>query len=190
MLENLVKKNRSYRKFKEQKGISNKIIKDIINLARLSPSSANKQPLKYIILNKKDDTKKIFPHLNWAGYLKDWDGPVKGERPAAYILVLGDQNISNNFETDAGIAMQTILLGATEKNINGCILGSINREAIRSIYNIEKKHRLLYVIALGMPAEEIKIENLPTDGDIKYWRDENGIHHVPKRELDNIIINT
>lgn len=188
MLKELVQENRSYRRFKEQKRITYKTMKEIINLARISPSSSNKQPLKYIVLNKKENSKKIFPYLNWAGYLKDWDGPIKGKRPSGYIIVLGDKTISSNFKTDAGIAMQSILLGATEKKLNGCILGAIDRKSIRNIYNIEEKFEILYVVAIGVPDEEVKLEKLPTNGEIKYWRDKNGIHHVPKRSLENIII--
>ena len=129
----------------------------------------------------------IFPSLAWAGYLKNWPGPEKRERPSAYIIVLGDNTVSESFQYDAGIASQSILLGATEKGLGGCNIGSIDRNLLRKNLNIPKRYEILLVIALGKPKEKIVIEK-STQGDIKYYRDKNDVHHVPKRPLDEIII--
>ena len=188
MLKDLIKKNRSYRRFYENKKISKKTLREIIDLARLSASAANRQPLKYIITTSKEVNKKIFKELSWAGYISDWDGPQKGERPAAYITILGDKDITKNYWDDPGIAAQSILLGAVEKNLGGCILGAINKENIRIKLNIPEKFQILYVIALGKPKEKVVIDSSSDKGDIKYWRDENKVHHVPKRDLSEIII--
>ena len=187
MLKDLILKNRSYRRFDENISIPEDTLKEFIDLARLSASGANRQPLKYIINNKKDINEKIFPALAWAAYLTDWEGPVKGERPSAYIIILGDKNITNTFGVDHGIASQSILLGAVEKGFGGCILASINKDELRKNLNINERYDILLVIALGKPKEEVIIEEVKNN-DIKYWRVDKKIHHVPKRSLDEIII--
>ncbi len=188
MLKELILKNRSYRRFYEEENIDNSTLADLVDLARLSASGANKQPLKYITSTNREINEKIFSCLAWAAYLKDWDGPEKGERPNAYIIILGDKNISTSFGCDHGIATQSILLGAVEKGYGGCIIGSIKKEDLSRLLMIPDQFEILLVIALGKPKEKIIIEEISSDGDIKYYRDVNGIHHVPKRKLEDIII--
>jgi len=188
MLKELILKNRSYRRFYEEENIDNSTLADLVDLARLSASGANKQPLKYITSTNREINEKIFSCLAWAAYLKDWDGPEKGERPNAYIIILGDKNISTSFGCDHGIAAQSILLGAVEKGYGGCIIGSIKKEDLSRLLMIPDQFEILLVIALGKPKEKIIIEEISSNGDIKYYRDENGIHHVPKRKLEDIII--
>lgn len=188
MLKELILKNRSYRRFYEEENIDNSTLADLVDLARLSASGANKQPLKYITSTNREINEKIFSCLAWAAYLKDWDGPEKGERPNAYIIILGDKNISTSFGCDHGIAAQSILLGAVEKGYGGCIIGSIKKEDLSRLLMIPDQFEILLVIALGKPKEKIIIEEISSDGDIKYYRDVNGIHHVPKRKLEDIII--
>lgn len=187
MIENLVRRSRSYRRFHENRSIDKETLQELINLARLSPSSANLQPLKYIISNTPEKNSIVFPCLAWAGYLKDWPGPQEGERPSAYIIILGDTEITKNFVCDHGIAAQSILLGATEKGLNGCIIGSVLKEKLRDSLNIPERYEILLVIVLGVRKETVVIEEV-RDGDIKYWRDEKGVHHVPKRSLAEIIL--
>jgi len=188
MFKDLIFKNRSYRRFYEDENINNSFLSELVNLARLSASGANKQPLKYIISTNRDINEKIFSCLAWAAYLKDWNGPEKGERPNAYIIILGDKEISTSFGCDHGIAAQSILLGAVEKGYGGCIIGSIKKEDLSRLLMIPDKYEILLVIALGKPKEKVIIEEISSDGDIKYYRDENGVHHVPKRKLEDIII--
>ena len=130
---------------------------------------------------------EIFPHLRWAGYIKDWDGPAEGERPAAYIVILGDTEISESFGTDHGIAAQTIMLGTAAMGLAGCIIGSVDRKGLRVALGIPVRYEILYVLAIGYPAEEIVIEEAGDDGNIRYWRSADGVHHVPKRSLTDII---
>lgn len=188
MISDLILKNRSHRRFFQNNTIKIKTLKELIELARLSASGGNLQSLKYIISNETEKNALIFPHLAWAGYLKDWAGPEEGERPAAYIIILGDTNISKNFGVDHGIAAQSIMLGAVEKGLGGCIIGSIQREGLRENLNIPERYVILLVLALGKTKETVVIETAKREGDIKYWRDSDGIHHVPKRQLDELII--
>ena len=160
----------------------------MVNLARLSASAANIQPLRYILSCDSSTNSEIFACLGWAAYLKDWAGPVEGERPSAYIIMLGDTELTKDFWCDHGIASQSILLGAREKGLAGCMIGMINKERLKKILTIESKYRIMLVLAIGKPKEEAVIEKIGADGDIKYWRDEKQIHHVPKRRLQDIII--
>ena len=120
--------------------------------------------------------------------MKDWPGPLPEERPAAYIIILGDTEISKSFACDSGIVSMSILLGATEKGLGGCIIGAIDREGLRAALKIRAAYEILLVIALGKPREEVEVESVKSDGDIKYWRDKDGKHHVPKRKLDDLIV--
>jgi nitroreductase len=188
MLKSLVLKNRSYRRFYQDVPISRDSLRELVDLARLSASAANRQPLKYFLSCEPDQNAVVFPYLGWAGYLKDWDGPVEGERPSAYIILLGDKTISQNFGCDHGIAAQSILLGAVEKGLGGCMIGSVRNPELAHSLGIPDTYEILLVIALGKPKETVVIEPLGPDGDIKYWRDMQSVHHVPKRALDDIII--
>jgi nitroreductase len=187
MLHDLITKNRSYRRFDESVTISYNQLKEWIELARLSASGRNAQPLKYIISCEKEKNEKIFSTLGWAAYLRDWDGPAEGERPSAYLVQLLDTEISTNFFCDDGIAMQNILLGAVEAGFGGCIFRTINKPKLIELLSIPEKFQIVNVIALGKPNETVVIEVLK-EGDFKYWRDENGVHHVPKRSLSELIL--
>jgi nitroreductase len=188
MITELVKENRSCRRFYENQAVEPGTLKEFVNLARMSASGANLQPLKYILSCDPQKNAEIFSCLAWAGYLKDWPGPEEGERPAAYILVLGDTSISESAGCDHGIAAQTILLGAREKGLAGCMLGSIDRNALRDSLNIPSQFKVLLVLAIGKPREQVVLENVGSDNSIRYWRDNEGVHHVPKRKLEDIIV--
>jgi nitroreductase len=188
MIRDLILKNRSYRRFYEEVDIKIETLRELVDLARLSPSARNAQPLKYILSCKPERNSLIFPHLTLAAYLKEWLGPAEGERPSAYIIILGDTEIRRSFGCDHGIAAQSIMLGATEKGLGGCMIASVDREGLRRDLEIPSRYEILLVLALGKPKEKVAIETVGESGDIKYWRDNKGVHHVPKRPLDDIII--
>ncbi len=186
--KNLVTRNRSYRRFKQEHRLEINQLKELVNLARLSASSGNIQGLKFLLSVNPVTNTKIFRHLKWAYYLKNWDGPGEGERPAGYIIILGDTEIHSTIDVDVGIAAQSILLGATEKGLGGCMIGSVNRPGLRKDLGIPEHHQIPLVIALGRPDEQIVLEDVDNTGNIQYWRDENDVHHVPKRSLEELII--
>jgi len=187
MLKDIVRKNRSYRRFYQDRKIPLDDLRDLVDLARLAPSAANRQPLKYILSADSAKNSTIFPYLGWAAYLKEWPGPEEGERPSAYIIMLSDKRISDEVIWDHGICAQTMLLGAVEKGYGGCIIGSVNKKGLREVLSIPGQYSIELVIALGVPRETVVIDGVPPDGDIKYWRDENRVHHVPKRSLDDLL---
>lgn len=188
MMRELITRNRSYRRFDEGHAIDAGDLRELVDYARLSASAANLQPLRYVLSNTPKKNGIIFPFLGWAAYLKDWPGPGKGERPSAYIIVLGDTTVTRTFGCDHGIAAQSILLGAAERGLGGCMIASIQRTRLREALGIPKKYEILLVIALGWPAEEVRIEEMGPDSAVEYWRDDQGVHHVPKRRLDDIIL--
>lgn len=184
----IVRKNRSCRRFHENRSITEKELTDLVDLARLIPSAQNLQPLRYIIASEPDRCGKIFQSLFWAGYLTDWAGPETGERPPAYIIILSDRNISGSVKWDHGIAAQTILLGAVSRGFAGCIIGSINKEQLRSNIKIPDRYEIELVIPLGYAKEKIILEEINDGDSIRYYRDTQGNHHVPKRKLSDIIL--
>lgn len=188
MLEELIRRNRSYRRFNQERPVGLQTLRALVNLARLSASLANVQPLKYILVSDPEINAKIFPHTRWAGYLKDWDGPAEGERPAAYIVILGDTAIRKAFGCDHGIAAQSIMLGATERGLGGCMLGALDEGGLRETLSIAPQYEILLALALGEPSEKVVLEDVGPGGDVKYYRDSEDVHHVPKRTLDEIIL--
>lgn len=186
-MKDLILKNRSYRRFYQDHKIAIETLTDLVELARLSPSGRNLQPLKYYLSADEETNEKIFSTLAWAGYLKDWDGPEEGEKPSAYIVILGDTRLTTNFMCDHGIVSQSMLLGAVEKGLGGCILASVKREKLKEFLALDDFYDVLLVIALGKPKEEVVIEDVKNE-DIKYYRDENQVHHVPKKSLNDLII--
>jgi len=186
-IRDLVNRTRTYRRFDEDHEVEYKVLESLINLARLSASGANRQPLKFILLNSREQCEKVFPTLAWAGYLTEWQGPEKGERPSAYIIILGDKTITDSFGIDHGIAAQSIMLGATEAGLGGCIISSVKIDDLRDELGVPDNFEILLVLALGKPVEKVVVDEVKND-DIKYWRDSSKTHHVPKRSLDELIL--
>jgi len=187
-IRDMVVKNRSCRRFDQEIAVGRQALEQLVDLARLSASASNLQPLKYILSCEGETNALIFAHLGWAGYIEDWPGPAEGERPSAYIIMLGDTTITKSFGCDHGIAAQSIVLGATEMNLAGCMIALIDRKALRDTLNIPSQYEILLAIALGSPKERIVVEGVGPHGDIRYYRDGAGVHHVPKRALKDIVL--
>ena len=188
MLRDLVQKSRSYRRYYEDERLTDETLRDLVALARVSPSTGNSQALRFRLVNTREGCAQVFSTLGWAGQLKDWPGPEAGERPAAYILVLVDKKIAQSKDTDVGIAAQTILLGATELGYGGCMLGNVKREKLLALESIDpERYALPLVIALGKPKEDVRLVDA-VDGDTHYYRDAAGVHYVPKRPLEELLI--
>ncbi len=186
----IIKKTRTFRRFNQDKKISEATLKELIELARLGGSARNCQPWQYLLITDLNTCNEIFPYLGWAGYLTDWKGPAEGERPSAYILCLMNRDWLKGSEKEAwfdlGLATQNLLLGAMERGIGGCRIMSFSPK-IADRFNFPDKLGLSLVIALGYPVETVVLEDIGPDGDIRYYRDDQQIHHVPKRPLSEII---
>ena len=189
MLKDLVLKTRSYRRFYENEAVSLDTLKSLVDLARYTASSVNSQALRFKLVNDKENNAKVFETLAWAGLLKDWKCPDEGERPAAYIIVLYDRSVGLVKLRDEGIAVQTILLGASEIGLGGCMFGSVNRKLLAESFDIDtEKYEIGLVVALGKPKEIVELVDIPESGSTHYYRDENGVHYVPKRSLEDLIV--
>ncbi len=187
MLKDLIVANRSYRRFHQEKQIDESTLLELVDLARLSASGGNAQELKYILSCDEARNASIFPHLVWAAGLPDWPGPDEDERPTAYVVIVLDTSISKSPGCDHGIAAQSILLGATERGLGGCMIGSIHRHALREALALPERYEIVLVVAMGKPKETVVLEET-TDGNTMYWRDSKGSHHVPKRALQEIVL--
>lgn len=189
MMHDLVVKSRSYRRFYEERPISMEQMEELIDLGRLSPSGGNNQYIKYVAVCDREKNEAVFDCLAWAGYLKEWDGPQKGERPAGYIILLRDKTINANLSVDEGISAQSIFLGATEMGFGGCFLMNVQRGKLADVLGLDQERfAISMVIALGVPKEEVVLTEIGEDGDIKYYRDENQVHYVPKRSHEEVLV--
>ena len=187
MLADLVQKNRSFRRFYQEPPVVRTELEHLVEVARQAASGGNLQALKYFLSADPATNAKIFPTLRWAGYLKDW-APAENERPTAYIAILRDNDITTNFMIDHGISSELMRLAAIEKGIGSCLMGSIDRARLRAALELPVKYEILGVLALGRPSEQAIVEDAQ-GGDIKYYRDQAGVLHVPKRTARELIIN-
>jgi nitroreductase len=175
---------RSIRKY-ARKEVPKEVVIKCVDAARLSPSGANRQPLRYVIVDDEELLREVFSTLSWAGYLPDYQ-PSEEEMPRAYVVILLDKNIRKDPGHDAGIAAMSISMVAYDEGLGSCILGAIHREELSKILNVPDDLYIVLVVSLGYPAENPVVDKIK-DEDIKYWLDENGVLHVPKRELKDIM---
>ena len=185
-IEDAIHKRRTIRRYKQDL-ISIDILKKLIDFARVAPVSANIQNIEYIIIIDQKMKDKLFPLLEWAGYLpKNERTPPIGQRPTAYIIVLVNNKIKKaNVDFNVGAAVENILLGAMKFKIGSCWLGSIDRKKIKKLFEIPDYYDVKHVISLGFPNEESVIERYT--GSFKYWKDNSNVMHVPKRELKDVL---
>lgn len=188
MIKELVRKSRSVRRFHEECPVTKEQLEELVDLGRLSPCGANKQYIKYVTVCTPEKNEQVYRCVAWAGYYKDWDGPEKGERPAAYIILLRDRLINSSVTVDEGIAAQSIFLGATDMGLGGCMMMNCDRKKLMEYLELdEDRFAISMVIALGVPKETVVIEEMKDD-NVVYWRDENAVHHVPKRSLEEVLL--
>lgn len=190
MLKDLVKRSRSFRSFDEGTPVSREMLLEWIDCARFCPSSINLQMLKFRPVYEKEECDKVLSLTRWAGKLKELSLPPKGHAPTAYIIVCTDNAViegAERFQKDVGIAAQTILLAAAEKDFGGCMIGSFSPNELCKSLALPSGILPQLVIALGKPDERVELTDLPKSGDTSYYR-ENGVHYSPKRSLEDLII--
>jgi len=186
----LVLKTRSYRRFEQKAAVDTATLRDLIDLVRRVPSAANRQPLRYIASCGPRMNAGIFETLSWAGALPDWPGPEEGERPAAYVVILHDKQVCDSAPHDVGIAAQTLLLAAVSVGLGGCMFGSVQRSKLREILQIPESLEIVLVVALGRPVEKVVLEDAQPGTSLKYYREPDRAHHVPKRRLEDVLLRT
>ena len=186
MLLDLVKRARSFRRYDPTKPVSTDDLKEFVEAARLTPSAGNLQRLRYLAVTEKSEVLTLTKEVKWAGYLSDWDGPADSEAPAAYLILLSPESTGVS-QIDVGIAAETILLAAAEAGVGGCMILNFPREALTERYKLVSNYKIELVISLGVPAEKVEIETMKED-NVRYYRDENDVHHVPKRALSEVFL--
>jgi nitroreductase len=179
---------RTVRKFKQQP-IERALLEKYIDVARLAPSAANMQPLKYMIVDEPLKVKQVFENVKWAAYIAPAGDPQESERPVAFIVILADTEIKKaGYELDAGAAAQSIFLTAWEDGVGTCWMAAIDRDKIREVLKIPERYVINTVIALGYIAEHPVFEDIKDS--VKYYKDSDGMLHVPKRTLQEVIVQT
>lgn len=186
MIKELILKSRSYRRFWEEKRVDASILEEIVDNIRLTSSARNIQPLKYATITDSQSCETVFSTLSWAGYIEN-GAPKEGERPSGYIIILNDKSIAPSSLWDQGIVCQTASLCAVEKGLGCCIIASVNREKFGNEFALPDNLEIALVLAVGYPKEEVVITEMKNN-DYKYYRDENGVHYVPKRSFDEVCI--
>ncbi len=191
MIKELVVSSRSFRSFDEAKVFDEKELKELVDTARLVPSASNRQPLKYKLCTDKTEVEKVLSLTSWAGLLPDITLPPEGGHPTAFIVICHDTSVSAETKfssVDVGIAAQTIMLAACEKGYGGCMIGAFDPEKVSDALRLPLKYHPVLLLALGVPNEAVFITEIGKDGDTKYFRDKMGIHYVPKRSLESVLI--
>ena len=192
MLIDIAKANRSYRGYDESYVFTKEELLDLVNITRFVPSSVNKQPFKYYVSYEKEEVALIQSMTKWAAALPEMELPHPGKRPTGFVIVCQDLDINPNparYSTDIGIVAQTLLLYAAEKGLGGCMIGNFKPEEVKEKLNLGDNLHPVLIIALGKPDEKIVLTDLENGENSNYYRDENDVHYVPKRKLEDIIIN-
>lgn len=186
----LVMSDRTVRRFKESERVTMDVLEKLVELTRYCASGRNAQPLKYIAVTADSERALVFPLLKWAGYFTDWDGPEPDERPAAYLIQCLDTKYGNDCLCDDGLQLEAITLGMRTLGLSGCIIKSFNHIRLSEVLGIDSRYAPRYVLAIGYAAEDVVIEDMDgtEDADFKYYRTPDGIHHVPKRPIEELII--
>lgn len=187
-LRDIIAQARSYRRFQENTRVDMNTLVDIVDAARLVPSSTNLQPLRFGISTSREVNAKLFPHLGWARLLKDRKGPAEGERPAAYIVIAGDLAQPKHHKTDMAIAAQTINLLLAEAGLTACMIANLNAKGVHEVMGFADNLEVHLVLAIGYKLEKVVVDELAPGGDTNYWREANGTHHVPKRGLAEVLV--
>ncbi|UCF98494.1 MAG: nitroreductase family protein [Spirochaetaceae bacterium] len=184
----IVKKNRSYRRFDQSHGLSRELLLELVDLARTAPSAGNLQVFRYALSSSAEINSRIFETLGWAASLPDWPGPEEGERPTGYVVIVAEKDTWDWARVDLGIVAQTILLGAAARGLGGCMLGNVRKEKLRKILELGEGMQIQLVIALGKPVERVVLEEVDEGESITYYRTEDRVHHVPKRKLADLVL--
>ena len=189
MIKELVRKNRSYRGYDSSYQVTKEELLDLVDCARLTPSSINRQPLRYYLAWEKEKVELIQSMTKWAAALPNLTLPHPGMCPTAFIVICQDMKLAPNpFLKDVGIVAQTILLAAVEKGLGGCMIGNFNAKTVKEKLSLPENMEVQLIVAIGKPAETVVLTEVGEDGNTAYYRDDNDVHYVPKRKLEDIIL--
>ena len=183
----LMKWCRSYRRFDQSREIPEKVLKNIMEAARLANSAANRQQLRFVVVRSRETVEKIFPFTHWASALpKEVGQPKDGEHPVLFVVSTYETAAKAKWtDLDLGIAETRMALAAAAEGVGSCILANIERDSIREALNIDSAYEIATIVAFGYPAHESHIVPMK-DGDVKYYLDEKKDYCVPKRSREEL----
>lgn len=187
----LLRGSRSYRSYDESRPVTRQELEELADAARFAPATMNLQPLRYRLVCEPEEVQKVQALTKWAGALKEWNLPPEGHRPPAFLVICHDTETAAaapGFLRDVGIACQTILLSAAVMGLGGCTLGAFSEKEMSDVLQLPEKIKPMLVLAIGKPDETIVLTEAETGGSTTYYRDENGVHTVPKRKLSDVLI--
>lgn len=191
MIKDLVRANRSYRGYDESRRVTREELVELVDCARLTASSVNQQPLKYYIAWEKEEVDRIQSLTKWARGLPDLTLPHQGKCPTAFIIICQDKNLSDNlarFQKDVGIVAQTMLLAATEMGLGGCMVGNFGAGSVSEAVGLPENLAPLLIVAIGKPDEQVVLTEVSEGESVAYYRDEADVHYVPKRRLEDVLL--
>lgn len=192
MFLDLVKQARSHRGFRQDRKVTRQELEHLVECARFTPAARNDQVLKYYLAEKPETVAVIQPLTKWAGALAELHLPRKGAEPVAYIVICLDGSLAENpapYQRDVGIVAQTMLLAAAEMGLNGCMIGSFAAGELREKLGLPEAIKPQLLLALGEGTDRIVMTDVGEDGSTTYYRDAEDIHYVPKRTLEQLILN-
>lgn len=192
MFLDLVKQARSHRGFRQDRKVTRQELEHLVECARFTPAARNDQVLKYYLAEKPETVAAIQPLTKWAGALAELHLPRKGAEPVAYIVICLDGNLAENpapYQRDVGIVAQTMLLAAAEMGLNGCMIGSFAAGELREKLGLPEAIKPQLLLALGEGTDCIVMTVVGEDGSTTYYRDAEDTHYVPKRTLEQLILN-
>jgi nitroreductase len=186
----LVRSSRTVRRFDEGSRVTREQLLGLVDAARLAPTGNNTQLLRFHVVDDSKTVEHCAASHGWAALFKDWDGPKPGERPTGYIAVCAPAGATGSAirNLDAGIAAQTIMLAARSEGLGGCIVKSFRPSLADDLGISRQGYEILVLLAIGVPAERVVLEGVDPDRGTHYWRDEKGVHHVPKLPLGDLLI--
>lgn len=192
MFLDLVKQARSHRGFRQDRKVTRQELEHLVECARFTPAARNDQVLKYYLAEKPETVAAIQPLTKWAGALAELHLPRKGAEPVAYIVICLDGSLAENptpYQRDVGIVAQTMLLAAVEMGLNGCMIGSFAAGELREKLGLPEAIKPQLLLALGEGTDRIVMTDVGEDGSTTYYRDAEDAHYVPKRTLEQLILN-
>ena len=191
MFKDIVKKSRSYRGYDESRRISREELLELVDCARFAPSSVNGQPFQYLLVWKKEDVDRLQPLTGWARALPDMKLPHPGKCPTAFVVICQNTEWDpdlNRYLRDVGAVAQTMLLAATQEGLGGIMIGNFSPAKVAHEMELPETIVPMRSVAFGKPDEKIVITEIENGQSTKYYRDEQDVHYVPKRKLEDIVL--
>ena len=190
MFKDLVTSARSYRKYDQAQGIEEATLRGFVDIARIANSGTNLQPFKYKIIGAQPMVDQLFAITKWGGRYKNYTGPAPGEQPAGYIVICCDNDVrkASTAEMDTGIVAEVLVLAAADAGYGSCMIGNFARDKCRELLQLKDNIEPMLVVAFGRPNDTIVLDELEAGGSTDYYRDDKGVHHVPKRKLEDILL--